>query len=126
MAGRITELSTMSADALLGLRSQVEGQLAQRRVDLQKELSRLTATSSLSRGSAGSRGSTKGMKVKPKYRGPGGETWAGRGLRPGWLMALIKQGHKLEEYAIGKQAAASRKKAATKKSRRKKTNRKRA
>jgi DNA-binding protein H-NS len=124
MVRRITKLSAMSANALLELRSQVEGQLAQRRVDLEKELSRLATTTSLSRGSARRRGSPKGIKVKPKYRGPGGETWAGRGLRPGWLVALVKQGHKPEEFANGRQAA-SRKKVATKKSRRKRPNRKR-
>lgn len=48
-------------------------------------------------------------------RGPKGETWAGRGLRPTWLAALLKQGHKLEEYAVEKRVA-SRKKAPTKRS----------
>jgi DNA-binding protein H-NS len=45
--------------------------------------------------------SLKGTKVAPKFRGPKGETWAGRGLRPEWLKDLIKQGSKLEEFAIG-------------------------
>jgi DNA-binding protein H-NS len=61
----------------------------------------------------------KGRKVAPKFRGPEGETWAGRGARPRWLSALIKQGHKVEEFAIIKTAAA-RKNAVAKRSRRKK------
>jgi DNA-binding protein H-NS len=57
--------------------------------------------------------------VPAKYRGPGGETWAGRGARPRWLTALIKQGRKLEEFAIDK-ALAARKGRMAKKARRKK------
>lgn len=38
--------------------------------------------------------------VAPKYRGPGGETWSGRGLTPRWLSALIAQGRSKEEFAI--------------------------
>jgi hypothetical protein len=34
----------------------------------------------------------KGRKVPPKYRSPSGETWAGRGARPRWLVAAIKGG----------------------------------
>jgi len=36
----------------------------------------------------------------PKYRGPNGESWTGRGLTPRWLTALIDEGHTKEEYAI--------------------------
>src|SRR5262249_59786930 len=67
----------------------------------------------------GRRSALKGRKVAPKYRGPGGETWAGRGARPRWLMALIKQGRKLDEFAIDK-ALAARKGRTAKKGRRKK------
>jgi len=39
-------------------------------------------------------------KVAAKYRSPKGETWSGRGLMPRWLVALVKQGHKKEEFAL--------------------------
>ena len=39
-------------------------------------------------------------KVEAKYRGPGGETWSGRGLMPKWLASLIEQGRAKEEFAI--------------------------
>jgi DNA-binding protein H-NS len=46
----------------------------------------------------------KGAKVrKPaeiKYRGPGGETWSGRGKQPKWLSALVANGHTAAEYKI--------------------------
>ena len=44
----------------------------------------------------------KGIKIAPKYRGPGGETWAGRGATPRWLTALVKEGHSIEEFLIGR------------------------
>ena len=50
---------------------------------------------------AGKRGSaTKGRTVAPKYRGPNGETWTGRGVMPRWLSALVAQGRTREEFAI--------------------------
>jgi DNA-binding protein H-NS len=52
--------------------------------------------------SKGRRNPLKGQKVKPKYRNPAkrGETWSGRGLRPKWLVAAMKGGKKLEDFAI--------------------------
>ena len=41
-----------------------------------------------------------GTVVAAKYRGPNGETWAGRGLMPRWLAALVAQGQTREEFAI--------------------------
>lgn len=38
--------------------------------------------------------------VAPKYRGPNGETWSGRGLTPRWMAALIAQGQPKEAFAI--------------------------
>jgi hypothetical protein len=40
--------------------------------------------------------------VPPKYRGPSGETWAGRGAKPHWLAAAIKGGKKLDDFLIDK------------------------
>ncbi len=38
--------------------------------------------------------------VAPKYRGPNGEVWSGRGLTPKWLSSLIEQGHSKEKYSV--------------------------
>jgi DNA-binding protein H-NS len=48
------------------------------------------------------KGPAKGSKLKPKYRNPAkkSETWAGRGLRPKWVVELMKQGKKLDDFAI--------------------------
>ncbi|MCB2000810.1 MAG: H-NS histone family protein [Rhodoferax sp.] len=42
-----------------------------------------------------------GTTVAPKYRGPNGETWSGRGLMPRWMSHLVDQGAKKEDFAIG-------------------------
>ena len=57
--------------------------------------------------------------VAPKYRNPDNpaETWAGRGLKPRWLAAALKAGHKLEDFSI--EATGKRTKAAPRKARQK-------
>lgn len=47
-----------------------------------------------------SAGSKAKVSVPPKYRGPGGETWSGRGLMPRWLAALVAQGQSKEAFLI--------------------------
>jgi DNA-binding protein H-NS len=44
----------------------------------------------------------KGKKVAPKYRNPANksETWTGRGRKPLWVVAAIKSGKKLDDFAI--------------------------
>jgi DNA-binding protein H-NS len=48
------------------------------------------------------KGPAKKIKLKPKYRNPAkkSETWAGRGLRPKWVVELVKQGKKLNDFAV--------------------------
>jgi DNA-binding protein H-NS len=41
-----------------------------------------------------------GSTVAPKFRGPNGETWSGRGLMPKWLSNLVASGRTKEEFAI--------------------------
>ena len=119
------ELKNMGVDALLTLRADVEKALADRSRDLQRQLALLGGETGKSRGrppvTAARPSAMKGVKVAPKYRGPGGETWAGRGAKPRWMAALLKEGHSIEEFAIarkgGKKTSARRgRKAAAKKS----------
>jgi DNA-binding protein H-NS len=106
---RKPNLSRMDFDALMGLRKQIEGALSTHRASLEKQLERLgISIASLATGKRlGSR--LKGKKVPAKYRGPDGETWAGRGAMPRWLVAALKEGRKLEDFLINKTAAATRK-----------------
>jgi DNA-binding protein H-NS len=49
---------------------------------------------------ARSQSKKKGATIAPKYRGPSGETWSGRGLTPRWLTLLMAQGKTKEEFSI--------------------------
>jgi DNA-binding protein H-NS len=44
----------------------------------------------------------RGRKVPPKYRSPSGETWAGRGARPRWMVEALKRGKKADDFLIDK------------------------
>ena len=48
------------------------------------------------------RSTLKGRKVAPKYVNPENrsETWSGRGRKPKWLVAKVKKGAKIEQFAI--------------------------
>lgn len=116
-------LKSMGVDELLSLRSQVDSQLALKQRELQEALSTLESKLGNAKAKAAGRVSRlKGGKVAPKYRSPSGETWAGRGARPKWLVSLLKQGHKLDRFLIdkSKKSAAPRKKSAAKKKRKRK------
>ena len=41
-----------------------------------------------------------GQPLTPRYRGPSGETWSGRGREPRWLQALMAEGRKREEFRV--------------------------
>jgi len=102
------KLPGMSIEGLMDLRRRVDEMLHQRRAELQKQLERIAVVS----GARVVRGGSvlKGKKVPPKYRGPSGETWAGRGAKPRWLVAAIKRGKKLDDFLIDKSARKGRRK----------------
>src|SRR5262245_50341492 len=104
-------LSRMTVEALMDLRERVEGLLSERHAELQEQLERMDRASVVvsSRGGQGG-GVVKGRKVPPKYRSPSGETWAGRGAKPRWLVAAIKGGNKIDDFLIDKSARKGRKK----------------
>jgi DNA-binding protein H-NS len=95
----------MTVDALMNLRKQLDETLVKRRAEIEKQLARMDGVIALDGGAriAPRGGRTlKGRKVPPKYRGPSGETWAGRGARPRWLVAAIKGGKKIDDFLIDK------------------------
>ena len=99
----------MTVEALMDLRRRVEEMLLKRRAELQKQLERIAVVGG-ARVVRGGGSALRGRKVPPKYRGPSGETWAGRGARPRWLVAAVKGGKKLDDFLIGKSAGKGRKK----------------
>jgi len=92
-----SNLISMSLEELLKLRDEVTDVLSRKADELKTQLSRLTGGDA----KVSKRG-RKGGKVAPKYRGPGGVTWAGRGARPRWLVAELKKGKKLQDFLIAK------------------------
>jgi DNA-binding protein H-NS len=108
-------LSRMNVDALMDLSKRVDEALLKRRAEIQKQLERMDRAIAFVGGEkvarrGGRRSALKGRKVPAKYRGPSGETWAGRGARPRWLVAAIKEGKKLKDFLIDKSARKRRKK----------------
>ena len=100
-------LSRMTVEALMDLRQRVDETLHQRRAELQEQLERMGVVG----GRRVVRGCVlKGRKVPPKYRSRSGETWAGRGAKPLWLVAAIKGGKKLDDFLIDKSARKGRRK----------------
>jgi DNA-binding protein H-NS len=94
-------LSRMTVEALMDLRKQVDETLLKRRAELQQQLERIAVLGG-ARVVRGRRSALKGRKVPPKYRSPSGETWAGRGARPRWLVDAMKGGKKIDEFLIDK------------------------
>ena len=93
-------LSGMTVEGLMDLRKRVDETLLNRRAELQTQLARMGKAIAV----VGGRGESvlKGRTVPPKYRGPSGETWAGRGAKPRWLVAAIKGGKKIDDFLIDK------------------------
>jgi DNA-binding protein H-NS len=91
-------LTGMNVEALISLRKQVDERLAQLRIELEKQLEALTGQVPSKRRAKGS--SLKGRKVPPKYRSPDGETWAGRGAKPKWLVEALKKGKRMDDFLI--------------------------
>jgi DNA-binding protein H-NS len=90
-------LARMNVEALMNLRKQVDERLAELRTELQKQLAAITpAKGKAIRVSS----SLRGRKVPPKYRSRSGETWAGRGQRPKWMVAALKRGKKIDDFLI--------------------------
>ena len=92
-------LKGMNVEALMNLRDQVDKRLLECRAELERQLTAIKPKGKRT-------GSLKGRKVPPKYRGPSGETWAGRGAKP----TAIKGGKKLDDFLIDKSVGKGRKK----------------
>jgi DNA-binding protein H-NS len=98
-------LEKMPTSKLESLRVEVEAMIAakvaERREELQSQLSELLEISGSANG--GRRGHAKTRIVAVKYRNPknSDEVWSGRGRMPLWLAAEIKAGKDREDFLIG-------------------------
>jgi DNA-binding protein H-NS len=104
MQPKKSSLSTLSNEALCKLRDEVAALLNSRAEDLQRELEQLTggAVAHDNRKANGEGNGSKAQrkKIAPKYRGPDGGTWTGRGMKPRWLTSALNEGKKLEDFLI--------------------------
>jgi len=106
-------LSGMTVEALMDLRKRVDEMLHRHRAEIEQQLEKLSRTVAVVGGARVVRGggsALRGRKVPPKYRGHSGETWAGRGAKPKWLVDAIKGGKKLDDFLIHKSARKGRRK----------------
>jgi DNA-binding protein H-NS len=101
----------------------ISTKVAERRQELELQLSALSGHERAGKGGRGA--SMRGRVIAPKYRNPDNpsETWSGRGLKPRWMSALLKErGRKVEDFLIvGKSSAASSAKQARKTGKMRKT-----
>jgi DNA-binding protein H-NS len=103
-------LSRMDVKSLMDLRDQVDQRLRERRAEIQRQLERMDLLGG-TRVVRGGGSALKGRKVPPKYRNPSGDTWAGRGAKPRWLVDAIKEGKKkLDDFLIDKSGRKGQKK----------------
>jgi DNA-binding protein H-NS len=113
MAKQSFKLDKMEFADLVQLRDDVQsalsGKIEMERRELQGKLAEIERIQSGAKpavrrgrpvGGNGWKHPAKGKKVAPKYRGPNGETWAGRGLTPTWLVELEAKGKKRESFLI--------------------------
>jgi DNA-binding protein H-NS len=107
-------LDSMSVDEMWQLHEEISQVLSVRltseKRELEKRLEQLRHDKQLPsfKSSSGSKDLARAPRRKyprvyPKYQNPKvpSETWSGRGRTPRWLMAALKTGHKLEDFAIG-------------------------
>jgi DNA-binding protein H-NS len=100
----------MNVDELLAVKVKIEAAIASRiemeRKRLTASLQRLEAIAEKSMktpGKSHGSGSAKRKILPAKYRNPNNpkQTWAGRGLKPRWLVAALKDGKKkMSDFAI--------------------------
>jgi DNA-binding protein H-NS len=124
---KLPDLGSLSEDELTALARLVERELVERRDQKRKDFflsiraqaqalgvapEELAAELARKPGRAGSErraadgharnGTDRRMTVAPKYRNPHNpsQTWAGRGVKPRWMQALLAQGSSMEEFRI--------------------------
>jgi len=68
--------------------------------ELRKGKSKAKAPGAQQSKAAGAKRKKTGAKVAPKFKGPNGELWSGRGQPPRWLAAELAAGKTRDDFAI--------------------------
>jgi DNA-binding protein H-NS len=110
MASKLPNIDNLSLSELTELAGRVQKAIATKKEEQRGEtLNALKALASskgysleelLGKSGGGGRRqrSDKGVKLKPKYIGPNGEIYTGRGPTPKWLKSLERKGEKREKF----------------------------
>jgi DNA-binding protein H-NS len=85
MQPKKSSLENLSNESLCKLRDEVAQLLNSRAESLQREIDQLIGGAEVAQRTKRNRII---RRIAPKYKGPNGQTWSGRGLRPKWLTAL--------------------------------------
>ncbi len=101
----VVNVDKMSLKDLLDLEAKVQKAIAAARDRERADVKRAMAALAEKRGFSvnelfGGRG--RGKTSVAKYANPANraETWTGRGRKPNWLVAKLKKGAKMEDFAI--------------------------
>jgi DNA-binding protein H-NS len=101
------DLQSIPLDELWSLHEEITRVLSVRITAQKRELEQRLLTLNrrqrlIPAGNARPTNSRRYPQVFPKYRNPfaPGETWSGRGKRPRWLVAVLKAGGRIEDFAI--------------------------
>lgn len=112
MASRLPNIDNLSVSDLNELAARVQKAIAAKKDEAKAgTLAKLKAMASAEgfswdeltgKGGGGGRRqrSDKGVKLKPKYLGPNGEIYTGRGPTPKWLKSLERKGEKREKFLV--------------------------
>ena len=111
MASRLPNIDNLSLNDLNELHARVsraiQGKKDEAKVETLQKLKALAVAEGFSldelvgKGPGGRRQrSDKGVKLRPKYMGPNGETYTGRGPTPKWLRTLERKGEKREKFLV--------------------------
>ena len=111
MASRLPNIDGLSLADLNELQSRINRAIQARKdevkVETLQKLKALAVSEGFSldeligKGNGGRRQrSDKGVKLRPKYMGPNGETYTGRGPTPKWLRSLERKGEKREKFLV--------------------------
>lgn len=99
-------IESMSFEELIRARASIEAAIelhaAQERRELIAVLKQVDSRQNSNGKDLRTAHALKGRRLPPLYRNPKNrtETWAGRGNKPKWLAAALKQGKKLDSFAI--------------------------
>lgn len=111
MASKLPNLDNLSLSDLNELAARVQKAIAAKKDEERGETLNALKALAQSKGysldellgkASGSRRqrSDKGVKLKPKYLGPNGEIYTGRGPTPKWLKSLERKGEKRDKFLV--------------------------